>query len=486
MLKNIFDKHGKTRFIMRKTVSFFIILFSLSSLIIAQGLSSKSSRELTKRETLSDKIVFGFLPYWIDSSTLNIRYDLLTHIGVFTYAVSEDGSLTDMRGNSLPWQSIFNLAYQNDVKLIMTLTNFNADDIHIILTDSVSRNNLFNNVMSIIAQNGYNGVIVDFEGLNTGDDQQYEFKNFMKLFREEFDQVYTQLELSAALPVANFGTWDFTGISEYCDYVFVMGYDFYGSWSETTGPSSPLTAKYISITEAFSDANDYKNVSRDKIILGVPYYGNIWETNSDGAYAEVEPYSDTLNTNNWQSHFFYYDIENYNNFEKFFDNTSQTPWMRIQNDDSTWTQVWYDDSTSLALKYDFAIENDLKGIGIWALGYDGKRDELWNLIEDKFWNPSSAADEKTISTDFALYQNYPNPFNPETVIGYNIPVGSKVTLKIYDVLGREVAILINEYQNAGVHYSTFYTHSSALSSGVYFYRLIAGSYSTTRKMMYIK
>jgi spore germination protein YaaH len=477
---------------MRKLTVFFILICFLSSFVNAQNTAGSFYGKLTKTGATSDKIVFGFLPYWVDSTKLNIRYDLLTHIGVFTYDVSADGSLTDMRGSLLPWDNIFNLAAQNDVKLIMTLTNFNAEDIHTILTDSVSRKNLFSNVMNVIAQKGYNGVVVDFEGLNTGDDQQYEFKNFMKLFREEFDQVYTSLELSAALPVENWGTWDFAGISEYCDYVFIMGYDFYGSWSETTGPCSPLTAKYISITEAFSDESDYKNVSADKIVLGVPYYGNVWKTNSSEAYAEVTPYSDTLSANNWQSNFFYYDIENYSSFEKYFDNISKTPWMRKQNDDSTWTQVWYDDSTSLALKYDFAIEKNLKGIGIWALGYDGKRDELWNLIEDKFWNPSSAADEKTISSDFALNQNYPNPFNPETIIGYRLPTGAKVNLKIYDVLGREIATLVNEYQSAGVHHSTFSTFTrqsragSTLSSGVYFYRLVAGDYSTTRKMMYLK
>jgi hypothetical protein len=85
---------------------------------------------------------------------------------------------------------------------------------------------------------------------------------------------------------------------------------------------------------------------------------------------------------------------------------------------------------------------------------------------------------------FALSQNYPNPFNPTTVINYQLPVNSFVTLKIYDVLGREVATLINEKQNAGYYRATF--NASSLSSGIYFYRLHAGSFTQTKKLVLIK
>ena len=95
---------------------------------------------------------------------------------------------------------------------------------------------------------------------------------------------------------------------------------------------------------------------------------------------------------------------------------------------------------------------------------------------------SSANDQIT----FQLEQNYPNPFNPETVIGYQLPVAENVSLKVYDMLGREAATLINEYQGAGVHHSQFSIINSQLSSGVYFYRLTAGAYSSTKKMIVLK
>jgi hypothetical protein len=85
---------------------------------------------------------------------------------------------------------------------------------------------------------------------------------------------------------------------------------------------------------------------------------------------------------------------------------------------------------------------------------------------------------------FYLYQNYPNPFNPNTKISWQSPVGSWQTLKIYDVLGNEVATLVNEYRNAGSYDLEF--NASKLSSGVYYYKLRAGDFVDTKKMILLK
>ncbi len=85
---------------------------------------------------------------------------------------------------------------------------------------------------------------------------------------------------------------------------------------------------------------------------------------------------------------------------------------------------------------------------------------------------------------YALGQNYPNPFNPTTVIRYQLPASSQVSLKVYDVLGREVASLVDAEKNAGIHSVTF--DGSNLSSGVYFYRLQAGNFSAMKKLMLVK
>jgi hypothetical protein len=91
-----------------------------------------------------------------------------------------------------------------------------------------------------------------------------------------------------------------------------------------------------------------------------------------------------------------------------------------------------------------------------------------------------------VPNNFVLYQNYPNPFNPSTKIRYSIPVESgPVTLKVYDLFGREVAVLVdNEQKPAGVYEATF--DASKLASGVYTYRLQSSSFIVSKKMVLMK
>ena len=96
-------------------------------------------------------------------------------------------------------------------------------------------------------------------------------------------------------------------------------------------------------------------------------------------------------------------------------------------------------------------------------------------IEDK---------ENKLPTEYALYQNYPNPFNPTTKVMYSIPKESFVTLKVFDVLGKEVVILVNQKQTAGNYEITF--NAKNLSSGVYFYQLKTENYNVSKKMLYLE
>ncbi len=114
---------------------------------------------------------------------------------------------------------------------------------------------------------------------------------------------------------------------------------------------------------------------------------------------------------------------------------------------------------------------------------------------NKIWGNSTNVSDKdgSIETDFELFQNYPNPFNPETTISYKIAKNSFVTLKLYDLLGSEIATLVNEYLHAGSYSSKFSNFSSgtqgakySLPSGIYIYKLTAGSYSSTKKLVLLK
>jgi CubicO group peptidase (beta-lactamase class C family) len=114
--------------------------------------------------------------------------------------------------------------------------------------------------------------------------------------------------------------------------------------------------------------------------------------------------------------------------------------------------------------------------------------QIWERLA-RIIAPSTSAISQTSDLrpdDFALSQNYPNPFNPSTTFSYHIPQATHVTLKVYDVLGKEVAFLVDETQEAGFHQSLFSTRERSLASDVYFYRLTAGSYTETKRMLVMK
>jgi hypothetical protein len=98
--------------------------------------------------------------------------------------------------------------------------------------------------------------------------------------------------------------------------------------------------------------------------------------------------------------------------------------------------------------------------------------------------PSAIEDDGLTSNNFELSQNYPNPFNPSTNIAYVISQQGVVKLKVYDVLGREVEVLVNELQTPGRYEVNF--AGNKLSSGIYFYKLETEAFSQVKKMILLK
>lgn len=109
-----------------------------------------------------------------------------------------------------------------------------------------------------------------------------------------------------------------------------------------------------------------------------------------------------------------------------------------------------------------------------------------NLQSNQVYPIVNIESENISPAGFSLEQNYPNPFNPNTMISWQLAVGTNVTLKIYDVLGNEIATLVNEEQQAGTHNYELEMRNYELSGGVYYYRLKAGSFVQTKGMIYLK
>jgi tetratricopeptide (TPR) repeat protein len=109
--------------------------------------------------------------------------------------------------------------------------------------------------------------------------------------------------------------------------------------------------------------------------------------------------------------------------------------------------------------------------------------KLNNLLQNKF-GINKEEKEQIIPKEYSLYQNYPNPFNPATTIKFDIPKDGLITLDIYDILGRRITTLVSEFRSAGSYEQVF--NASSLASGVYVYKLQAGDYVNSKKMILIK
>jgi len=145
----------------------------------------------------------------------------------------------------------------------------------------------------------------------------------------------------------------------------------------------------------------------------------------------------------------------------------------------------------------FDMISDDSGVSLaWAGTFNGEQDVYYGRISQTPVAVDNEQDGNGMPGKFSLSQNYPNPFNPSTKIRFTVPKvslsgveGSLVTLKVYDVLGNEISTLVNEAKTAGVYEVEFNSHSGEvrnLTSGIYFYKLQAGNFVETKKMILMK
>jgi hypothetical protein len=132
-------------------------------------------------------------------------------------------------------------------------------------------------------------------------------------------------------------------------------------------------------------------------------------------------------------------------------------------------------------------------VAAFGLGLKGFSGDILNvdaeIVHLEMADVYGYAVKTTLPTDYILAQNYPNPFNPTTRISYDLPAASSVTLQVYDLLGQVVTTLVDASQTAGTHVMEWNGRDNlgrSVASGVYFYRLTAGSFTSTRKMILLK
>ena len=327
---------------------------------------------LQHRNTGPVREVFGYHPYWMNSAYPNYNFSLLSTIAYFGVDVSSQGNITNY--NSWPVTGLINLAHTYGVKVVLVAINFESQSLTTLLSSETNRTRLINNLLAEVKRGNADGVNIDFERFPGS--QKQNFNIFMKALADTFHNHIPNSSVSIAMPAVNWSDkFDYNYLASVCDALFIMGYNYHYTGSDNSGPVAPLSGwGTYNITWTVNDYLSQTNGQNEKIILGLPYYGIKWQTVSNVRG------SSTIGKGSAK---IYSSAETEAQSKgKLWDVESQTPWYRYQS--GSWYHCWYDDSLSLSKKYELAINKDLQGVGMWALGYDGARPELWGALKDHF------------------------------------------------------------------------------------------------------
>ena len=396
------EKHYKERELARLTTS--------SSRVEINPL-----QERTSLDPGMDHVVFGFLPWWmLDVVKPSIDLDLLTHIAIFDFACDYYGNyMTDSYGDTIgypvgwpeDWEELLNKAHAKGVKLLMSVSayEFNKDIMYNILHDSTSGNRLLQNTAKVLKRYNLDGVILNFE--HPYDDDKGNIMNWYTQKANDYfkEHVGQEQELVFAAPPINWGgLWNLPGLLNACDFAVVMGYDFWWSGSETTGPCAPIFGSNYNLLNTLDNTvTGFGNADQSKIVLVYPYYGFTWEVSEN---EKSIPGATTLGMG---EHIVYSQIKPYyQNYGVYYDTATEEPWTYYQKN-GRWYQSWCDNVISLTSKQRIIKDYGLKGTGMWALGYDGSYRELWNLLKDNYYVFSNSLDLDDFEYGFGRFYRYP-------------------------------------------------------------------------------
>jgi spore germination protein YaaH len=347
--------------------------------------------------------VFGFLPYWeVSDSSTTFDWSVLSTVAYFSVGADAsgnlmkqdpDGSATTGWGGwtSAKMTSIITEAHQNGTRVVLTISCFawtsgQQTAQATLLGNPAARDNLAKQVAAAVRDRGADGINLDFEPIVSG--YADGFTALVRSVRTELDAIAPGYQL----------TFDTTGyIGNYpleaatapggADAIFIMGYDYRGSSSSSAGSISPLSGPVYDLTDTVAAYT--ARVSPSKLILGVPYYGRAWSTSGDGPHAaniSGAQYGSSVTAMYTTA------ADLAAQYGRRYDSEEQAPWTAYTREIctetygcvTTWRELYFDDAASLSLRYDLVNRAGLRGAGIWALGYDDARPELYAALGQKF------------------------------------------------------------------------------------------------------
>lgn len=351
----------------------------------------------------SDVTVFGYLPYWSLENIEFIQIDKLTDIAYFGLYVNPDGTIKRLESpgvlepgyniwkNSTELNDFIAKTKENNINFALTIISHDADEMDSLLSCKACWQVFTDELISELESKNIKDISIDFEhGDNVEEAKRTQFTQFVQFVNSSLDSHFgdstTTVAVFADSNVKNRIT-KIDELSKVTDKMFIMAYDFHYLYSPRSGPVAPInTAGEETKYDINTMISDYlKNSPPNKLILGVSYYGYNWVVNN------AEPYATRLEGNDYIGHSTPQTYENVmDTILKvgpviLWDNKALSPYFSyISPEYGSNRNVYFENKDSLKIKYELAKKAQFSGVGIWALGYDGGYQELWDLLSQEF------------------------------------------------------------------------------------------------------
>ncbi len=346
----------------------------------------------TKSYTNDRKQVIGFLPSWSIAAGSKIYPEYMDQIIYFGLGMDEQGNIMkfDEKNQPLVEWSYLNSDYfkelqsrskETSTKISVSIKQFDNDKVYTLITTPAYTTNAANQLAKLVEDYNLDGINIDYEYFSSTDEPTLQHYNkflteVTTKLREINPHIVISIDVNATVVYTD-NAYDMVKIGELVDQVIVMGYDYHQPGSYKAGPVSPIDMpdERPSIRKTISSLEG--RVHKDKIILGIPFYGYEWQTITEEPFSQTVPNTGAIATYKRVREL----IASRNDVSLDFDETTLSPRLTyIQN--GLIKQIYYEDERSLLEKIKFVELNGLDGIAIWALGYEGEYIEPWNIIKE--------------------------------------------------------------------------------------------------------
>ena len=348
--------------------------------------------EQTKTLTSDKKLVIGFLPSWSIAQDARVYPEYLDQIIYFGIGIDAHGNLmkVDEKGQPLVEWSYLNSDYfkqlQNNskttnTKILVAIKNFDNTSIDTLIGNEIYTNNAVSQLTKLVEEYDLNGINIDFEYFSDISTQTLQnYNRFLSTLASELKEIKSDAVLSVdvnATVVYKDNAYDMVKIGEVVDQVIIMGYDYHQPSSIYSGPVAPIDASTDNPSIRRTIQSLAGRVDSEKLILGIPLYGYEWQTFTAEKNSRTIAETGAIATYKRVREL----ITSREDVTLYFDDLSQSPWLTY-NQNGLIKQIYYEDEKSLVEKIKFVELNDLEGIALFALGYEGDYTEPWAIIKE--------------------------------------------------------------------------------------------------------